>query len=75
GVYELGTPLFKSMELRLDNGKTFKVTAPNLSKENIYIKSATLDGEPYDKTFITHDMIMRGSHLELEMSSNPDKNL
>ncbi|MDE6368639.1 MAG: GH92 family glycosyl hydrolase, partial [Muribaculaceae bacterium] len=29
GVYELGTPLFKSMELRLDNGKTFKVTAPN----------------------------------------------
>lgn len=75
GVYELGTPLFKSMELRLDNGKTFKVTAPNLSKENIYIKSATLDGEPYDKTFITHDIIMRGSHLELEMSSNPDKNL
>ncbi|MDE5554530.1 MAG: glycoside hydrolase family 92 protein, partial [Muribaculaceae bacterium] len=75
GVYELGTPLFKSMELRLDNGKTFKVTAPNLSKENIYVKSATLDGVPYEKTFITHDMIMNGSHLELEMSPNPVKNL
>ena len=75
GVYELGTPLFKSMELRLANGKTFKVTAPGLSKDNIYIASAKLDGKPYDKTFITHDMIMNGSHLELEMSPNPRKNL
>ncbi|MDE7473771.1 MAG: glycoside hydrolase family 92 protein, partial [Muribaculaceae bacterium] len=71
GVYELGTPLFKSMELKLDNGKTFRVTAPGLSKENIYIKSARLDGAPYNETFITHDIIMNGSHLELEMSPTP----
>lgn len=73
GQYELGTPLFKSMDLKLSNGRTFRVTAPALSKENIYIKSAKLNGEPYNETYITHDQIMSGAHLELEMSATPCK--
>ena len=75
GQYELGTPLFKSMDLKLSNGKTFRVTAPALSKENIYIKSAKLNGEPYNETYITHEQIMSGAHLELEMSATPRKQL
>ncbi|MDE5612194.1 MAG: GH92 family glycosyl hydrolase [Odoribacter sp.] len=71
GEYELGTPLFKSMKLQLDNGKTFTVSAPGLSKENIYVKSIKLNGESYKKTFITHDMIMDGAHLELKMGNTP----
>lgn len=73
GQYELGTPLFKSMDLKLDNGKIFRVSAPNLSKENIYIKSARLNGEAYKETYITHEQIMSGAHLELEMSATPCK--
>lgn len=71
GRYELGTPLFKSIALRLDNGNTFRISAPALSKENIYIRSARLNGEPYDETYITHEQIMNGAHLELEMTANP----
>lgn len=69
GRYEIGTPLFREAKLKLDNGKTFTVKAPNVSKENIYIKSITIDGEPYNKSYITHDHIINGSTIEFEMSN------
>ncbi len=71
GIYELGTPLFKKMQLHLDNGKIFTVNAPDVSKENIYIRSIKIDGKPYDKTFITHEQIMSGATVDMEMSATP----
>lgn len=71
GQYEIGTPLFREAKLRLANGKTFTVLAPEVSKENIYIQSVKLNGRPYDKSYITHSQIMDGSTLELEMAATP----
>ncbi|MDR0940360.1 MAG: GH92 family glycosyl hydrolase [Mediterranea sp.] len=67
GRYEIGTPLFPETRLRLANGKTFTVLAPGLSKKNIYIRSVKVDGKPYGKTYLTHEQIMRGATVELEM--------
>jgi predicted alpha-1,2-mannosidase len=75
GEYELGTPLFSSMKLHLANGKTFTVTARNLSKQNIYVKSVEIDGKPYDKTYITHEQIMAGAHIVMEMTDTPVSDL
>lgn len=69
--YEIGTPLFREAKLRLANGKTFTVLAPEVSKENIYIQSVKLNGKPYDKSYITHAQITDGSTLELEMAATP----
>lgn len=71
GQYEIGTPLFREAKLRLANGKTFTVLAPEVSKENIYIQSVKLNGKPYDKSYITHAQITDGSTLELEMAATP----
>lgn len=71
GQYEIGTPLFREAKLRLANGKTFTVLAPEVSKENIYIQSVKLNGRPYDKSYITHTQITDGSTLELEMAATP----
>lgn len=71
GVYEIGTPLFDRMELKLANGKRFTVIAKNLSKENIYVESLKLNGRELDKRQITHDDIMAGSTLELQMAPLP----
>ncbi len=71
GQYEIGTPLFPEMKLHLVNGKTFTVMAPAVSKENIYIQSVKLNGQPYDKSYITHEQIMNGATLEFEMGSKP----
>ena len=71
GKYEIGTPLFPEMQLHLANGKTFTVLAPKVNKENIYIQSIKIDGEPYDKTYLTHEQIMSGATVEFEMSNTP----
>ena len=71
GEYEIGTPLFPEMKLNLDNGKTFTVLAPNVSRENIYIQSVKINGQPYDKSCITHKQIMDGSTVEFVMGNQP----
>ncbi len=71
GEYEIGTPLFPSMQLYLDNGKTFSVNANGLSKQNIYVGSIKINGEPFNGTTITHDQIMSGATIDLEMVSTP----
>ncbi|MGI8556468.1 MAG: glycoside hydrolase domain-containing protein, partial [Pyrinomonadaceae bacterium] len=72
--YDFGTPLFKRVKYNLENGKTFVIKAPNVSKQNIYIKSAKLNGEILMRSYITYDEIMRGGTLEFTMSSVPVKN-
>lgn len=49
GQYEIGSPLFDKVKINLPNGKMFALTAKNLSDDNIYVKSVTIDGKPWDK--------------------------
>lgn len=71
--YDLGTPIFKQVRYKLENGKAFTVKAPNVSPQNIYVRSVKLNGKPYRKTFITHADIAAGGTLEFEMSPTPVK--
>ena len=70
-VYSIGRPLFETASFNLPGGKRFTVTAKNFSKENKYIKSATLNGKPLEKPFFTHDELANGGELVLEMSGEP----
>ena len=59
--------------LVLSDGKTFTVEAPGASEDNKYIQSATLNGRPLDKPFISHEAVMAGGRLVLKMGDQPDK--
>ena len=69
GRYELGTPLHPEATLHLPGGRTFTVRAPGVSRERCYVRSVRLDGRPYDRTYITHEQLLSGGVLELEMSA------
>lgn len=71
GRYEIGTPLFPEMKMKLANGKTFTLFAPEVNRENIYIQSVKLNGKPYDKSYITHEQIMEGATFEFVMGNKP----
>jgi putative alpha-1,2-mannosidase len=73
GVFVFGSPSFKKATIHLSNGKTFTIKAPANSDENVYIKSARLNGKNYTRAFLTYDDIMRGGTLELSMSNIPNK--
>jgi putative alpha-1,2-mannosidase len=69
--YVLGSPSVSEAKLNLENGKTFTIKAPGLSKQNIYVKRILLNGEPYNKLFIRHEDIMAGGEMVFEMSKKP----
>lgn len=70
--YVIGSPLFGRMTLTTEDGHQFVVEALNNSPENVYIDSATLNGQPFERNYLTYDEISRGGHLVLHMSSVPN---
>lgn len=72
-IYTLGAPLFTDISLKLENGAIFRISAPNRSKENIYVDEVTLNGTVLNRAFIRHSEIMAGGVLEFTMSSQPNK--
>ena len=71
GEYILTSPLFKKFCLKMDNGKTLTVSAPNNSAENIYIQSCKLNGKAYEKRYITYDLLREGGELYFELGPAP----
>ena len=72
--YAIGAPQLPFIALKLQNGKTFSVTAVNLSKANKYIQSATINGKALARNYLTHDDIQSGSKVVFVMGSKPNKN-
>ena len=70
--YVLGTPLFKSVNLHLDNGKTVSIKADNNSRENFYVKNLNVNGRPYSKTYVTHSDLLKGMKMDYTMDSKPN---
>ncbi len=73
GVYVFGSPLFPKATIHLPEGKTFEIVAQNNNKENIYIQSVTLNGQPYEKSYILYEDIMKGGNLTFVMGNTPNK--
>jgi predicted alpha-1,2-mannosidase len=71
--YVIGSPVFRKASITLEDGKVFTVVAKNNSPENVYIQSATLNGEAYDKNFIRYSDIANGGELVFEMGPEPNK--
>lgn len=71
GRYWFGSPLFNDVKINLPDG-TFHIVAENNSAENKYIQRVWLNGEPYDKGWISHSDIKAGSELKFEMGSTPN---
>ncbi|MEN2399017.1 GH92 family glycosyl hydrolase [Flavobacterium sp. MC2016-06] len=74
GEYEIGSPIFEKSTIGLDGGKSFVIEAENVSNKNFYIQSATLNGQPFNKTAISHKQILQGGVLHFVMGAAPNKN-
>lgn len=78
GVYVIGSPALDKVTLHLDplvyHGKTFTVLAEHNSPKDIYVQSATLNGVPLARSWLTHDEITAGGQLQLVMGPTPNEN-
>ena len=71
--YYVGSPVFTRATIDLGGGRAFNVEAPGASPENVYVQSATLDGAPLERAWLTHAEIARGGRLILSMGREPSR--
>ena len=71
--YILGTPLFKSAKLHLENGKTVTIKANNNNTDNRYVKDMKVNGKVFTRNYLTHDQLLKGANIQYQMSPTPDK--
>jgi len=72
-VYTIGSPVFEKVAIDLANGKQFQMIANKCSVINKYIQSAKLNGKVLDTPWFTHEQLVSGGKLELEMGPLPNK--
>jgi predicted alpha-1,2-mannosidase len=70
--YLIGSPLFDKATLRLAGGKSFTITAKNNGPQKPYIQKAALNGEAFDKVYLSHRDIVSGGDLVFQMDSVPN---
>lgn len=71
--YVIGSPIFKSATLNLENGKKVIIKSNNTSSNNRYIASMKLNGKVYTKNYLTHKDLLDGASIVFDMSSVPNK--
>ncbi len=70
-IYLISSPTFKYIQLALPDGKHLTVTAHNLSRENVYIVEATLNGLELHRAWFRHGEIKYGANFVFLMGSEP----
>ena len=69
-VMLIGSPIFDSISIRAGDA-TFVVETVDNSDENIYVQSATLNGNPIDRAYLSVDEMTAGGVLVLAMGPAP----
>ncbi|MGE5609261.1 MAG: GH92 family glycosyl hydrolase [Bacillota bacterium] len=70
--YAIGSPLFKKATISLPHGLKFTIAAPNNGPQRPYIHAAVLNGQPWNKVYLSHDQIAKGGQIVFDMTSVPD---
>lgn len=67
-VYTIGRPMIDQASIQVAGGR-FKVLVKNNKPDNKYIKSIRLNGEELKTPFFTHQDLVHGGNLEIEMTA------
>jgi predicted alpha-1,2-mannosidase len=74
-IYDVGSPVFNKVTIRLKNGKEFSIVAHNASHDNKYVQSIRLNGQPLNQVWFRHADIANGGMLEMTMGNTPNTSL
>lgn len=70
--YVLGAPYLPYMKVTLENGNTIEIRAPKVSDKNRYVQSVKVNGQAYNKLYITHEQLVKGCVIEFKMGAKPN---
>jgi len=70
--YVLGAPLFKHIIIQFENGNKVDIHAPGNSDKNRFIASVNMNGESWDKNWLSYSTLLQGAKIEFDMSESPN---
>lgn len=71
--YVIGAPQIPKATMHLSNGKTFTMTAENISDQNIYVQSLRVNGKNWNSPFLPFKELKNGGKLQFVMGPLPNK--
>lgn len=72
--YIIGSPILDKVTLNLHNGEQIVITSENNNKSNRYIDAMQVNGESYDKNYLSHRKLVKGAEINYIMSPTPNHN-
>jgi predicted alpha-1,2-mannosidase len=69
--YVIGAPYFPHMSIKLENGATLDIRAPGVSDTSRFVQSLKVNGQPWNKLTLPHDLLAKGATLEFTMGPAP----
>ena len=70
--YAMGSPLFQKILVKLENGKTITIEAPDNNKQTRYVDDVKVNGKSVSRTWLEHDELTKGATIKFQMSSKPN---
>jgi predicted alpha-1,2-mannosidase len=71
-VFNITSPVFTEVTVKLGNNKFFHIKAKNSTRQNKYIRDAFLNGKKWNKPWFSWDDIKNGGELILTLGDRPD---
>ncbi|HVO76791.1 MAG TPA: GH92 family glycosyl hydrolase [Candidatus Bathyarchaeia archaeon] len=70
--YVIGSPAVPKAVMHLAGGRTFTMTAENLSDRNVYVQSVRLNGRRWDKPYLPFAELKNGGSIAFTMGPEPN---
>ncbi len=70
--YVLGRPFVNQAVLHLPNGKSLTVSSRGMDDAHCFLEDVLLDGKSLDRSYVTHEELMRGGKLHFVFSDEAD---
>lgn len=70
--YVLGRPFVNRAQLHLPNGNRLTIDSEDMSEEHPFLKNVILNGKSLDRSYVTHEELMKGGELRFIFSDEKD---
>ena len=72
-LYYINGPKFDKIIISLENNKQIVIEGENVSKDNIYVQSCSINGKEWNKSWFTQNDIKNGAVIKIKMGAEPSK--
>lgn len=72
-IYSIGRPAFDKVVINLPGDKKFRIIVKNNAKSHKYIQRVSLNGKALKTPFFSHQDLVQGGEMEIEMSNQPTR--